>query len=133
MTRHENCPKSSYSNYQIILLGLTIVTAAELYASYGEDIFIQSPHAEVHDHEWQFPERNEILAYCTNEKVALNSKLKRSHRLNITTNCSLQIHNLTQDDIGLYKCFRLGKDNSTKHTYEINIKLRSKFFFNLIY
>lgn len=110
-----------------IFLGFRIVTTVELYGSYGEDILIASPDDEVQ--EWQFPERNEILAHCTNGKVEINSKLNRSSRLNITANCSLLIHSFTKDDVGLYKCFRFDKSNSSIHTYEIDIQLRSKFFF----
>lgn len=105
-----------------------IVSSSIIYSSIGEDVLLPSPITEVN--EWSIPKTGEILAICTTELNEINYKSNRSSRLQLTTNCSLQIYNLTQDDVGIYKCFKFAKDSTSKHTYDIEIQLRSKCKFN---
>lgn len=92
------------------------------YASIGESIQVSCPFKHVQN--WQKLETQDILASCENGMPLINSTILK--RISITNRCNnLTIHNFTEIDVGLYRCYVF--DKSTSNAHDFNITVRSKY------
>lgn len=89
------------------------------YTSIGESIQMTCPFKHVQS--WQKLETQDILAFCENGMPQINSTILK--RTSITESCNnLTIHNFTEIDVGVYRCYVFDQSKSNAHDFHITIR-----------
>lgn len=73
---------------------------------------------------------SEAVELVTDGKISKNEKAKaKSHRLNITADCSLVITNISREDVGRYLCREFITDSEHTDSYMFLSAVDSKYVF----
>lgn len=106
-----------------------MIRASNRFANKGETLQLDCPYNKVNS--WQ-SSANDFLAVCEGGKPMINMNLNITHRINISSDCTiLTITNFSKEDTGTYVCFSQ-KDTGKTDVYVkhlIHVALRSKYTF----
>ncbi|CAC5422056.1 unnamed protein product [Mytilus coruscus] len=89
-----------------------------IYASTGSHVMIKCPYDEVNI--WQYSASKDVLALCENGKNIINKKCNVSDRINVSSDCQLEIQSFTTQDLNIYICTTTNGEST-----EIHVELRN--------